>query len=451
LTWSAGRRWTSPTLSSAGGIPRELKNSALRRPGPDPPPQTLLLYHVGMPAKPDRGRLFGDLAVVVAAGALVVACGTTATSAPASTDLRGAPAARPPSTTTWPSDPATQPATAGPPLQPPRPLSPFPGPAIPGQGIWSPAGREVASRPAVYQTALVPGGTQSAGIAWMDTRLLAAQLYSGSLSPGGGPYKYTAPIQPSAAASLVAAFNGGFQMDAAQGGYYTEGKMVSPLRTGAASLVIYANGSVTVGEWGTDASLTPQVVAVRQNLIPLVAGGRPTAAAVSPDWGIWGNTCGATSCAASVPGIENQWRSGVGVTADGALVYVIGPALAPLQLAELLARAGVVRGMELDINPNWTVFATYDPPAGQPASASDGASLEASSIQGPATFFEASWNRDFITMSAAQGDNQPVDMVTDIDGRSSRHSGNPRRQCSRQHPHEQPQSPNGDHGNYRRC
>ena len=40
-----------------------------------------------------------------------------------------------------------------------------------------------------------------------------------------------------------------------------------------------------------------------------------------------------------------------------------GPALDPLQLAELLVRAGAVRGMQLDINPNWPVLATYDPPA----------------------------------------------------------------------------------------
>ena len=59
----------------------------------------------------------------------------------------------------------------------------------------------------------------------MDTHLLAARLYSGSKSPGGGPYRYTAPIQPTQAATLVAAFNGGFMMPAAGGGYYTQGRI----------------------------------------------------------------------------------------------------------------------------------------------------------------------------------------------------------------------------------
>jgi hypothetical protein len=235
----------------------------------------------------------------------------------------------------------------------------------------------------------------------MDTRLLSAQLYSGSKSPGGGPYRYTAPVQPAQASTLVAAFNGGFYMNQAEGGYYTEGRTVVPLVTGAASLVIYADGSVDVGAWGTDVTMTPNVVAVRQNLVPLVAGGQPTPQAASSDWQAWGATCGATSCAPTVPGVEQQWRSGVGVTADGGLVYATGPALAPLQLADLLVRAGAVRGMQLDINPDWTVFVTYDPPTpGGLATPSNGSKLVAATVQGPWTFFEPWWARDFVTMSA---------------------------------------------------
>jgi hypothetical protein len=238
----------------------------------------------------------------------------------------------------------------------------------------------------------------------MDTALLSARLYSGSKSPGGGPYRYTAPVQAAQAVSLVAAFNGGFKMADAHGGYYTEGRVIDPLVQDAASLVIYAGGRVTVGAWGTDVRMTPDVVAIRQNLLPLVADGRPTALAASADWQAWGSTCGVSSCAASVPGIEHQWRSGVGVTSDGALVYVVGPGLDPLQLAQLLARAGVVRGMQLDINPSWPVFASYAPrsPRGL-AAPSNGSKLLATTQQGPWTFFEPWWARDFITMSARLG------------------------------------------------
>ncbi|HEY6429755.1 MAG TPA: hypothetical protein VIX84_21205, partial [Acidimicrobiales bacterium] len=198
-----------------------------------------------------------------------------------------------------------------------------------------------------------------------------------------------------------AAFNGGFLMKDAQGGYYAEGRTIYPLVPGAASLVIYADGTVTVGAWGTDVGMTPAVIAVRQNLVPLVAGGQPTPQALSPDWQSWGATCAATSCGHGAPGIENQWRSATGVTADGALVYAAGPDLIPAQLAELLARAGVVRGMQLDINPNWPVFAAYAPtPPTAPAAPANGAGLQPSSVQGPSTFFNPAWARDFITLSA---------------------------------------------------
>lgn len=288
-----------------------------------------------------------------------------------------------------------------PPLPKPANLATFGVSPARADGVWRPSGRRVDGVPVVYEATLVPpGGSQPAGIAWMDTRLLAARLYSGSKSPGGGPYRYTAPVEPAGARRLVAAFNGGFLMDAAEGGYYTEGRLIDAIRRGAASLVIYTGGSVTVGAWGSDVHMTPAVVAVRQNLVPLVAGGRPTARARSADWQAWGATCGASSCAASVPGIEHQWRSALGVTSDGALVYAQGPALDPLQLADLLVRAGVIRGMQLDINPDWPVFATYDPAGEDGIAAPSNGHLLTATVRGPDTFFDASWARDFITMSA---------------------------------------------------
>lgn len=339
--------------------------------------------------------LFG--AVGLAAGAvLLAACSSTP---PSATTAATTTSSTRTSTTTAPTTTTTT-APPGPVALPaPAPLTPFVPATTPTDGTWTPAGRPVNGASAVYETRLVPpGGTADAGIAWMDTNLLRAQLYSGSKSPGGGPYLFTAPVAPAQAATLVAAFNGGFLMKDAQGGYYTEGRTIYPLVNGGASLVIRSDGSVTVGAWGSDVTMTPDVIAVRQNLFPLVAAGQPTAEASNPDWAVWGATCGVSSCSGA--GIENQWRSGAGVTANGALVYVAGPALSPLQLAQLLVRAGVVRGMELDINPSWPVYATYNPPGGGPAAPANGSSLEPASVQGPATFFTASWARDFVTMSA---------------------------------------------------
>jgi len=332
------------------------------------------------------------LTVLASLGVAVTACGT------------GNPATGPASHAPVTKVSAAASARTDPPgltLPAPVTLAVFGGAPV-GQGRWHSAGRRVRGRVAVYETTLVPpGGAQPAGLAWMDTRLLAARLYSGSMSPGGGPYRYTAPVRPAQARSLVAAFNGGFKMRDARGGYYTEGRTVVPLVRGAASLVIYANGNVRLGAWGSDVTMARDVASVRQNLAPLVADGQPTPMATTWTWRFWGSTCSATSCGQGLPGVEHQWRSGLGITADGALIYAAGPDLAPLQLAQLLIRAGAVRAMELDINPAWPVFASYAPasPDG-PAAPSNGRKLLASFDHGPDTFFTPSWPRDFITMSA---------------------------------------------------
>ncbi len=281
-------------------------------------------------------------------------------------------------------------------LPAPATIAPVVSPTIPGEGQWSPAGRPVGGVPAVYVTTLRPDPIHTSyvvGAAWMDTKLLRATLYSGSQIPAGGPYLHSAPVSPTAASTLVAAFNAGFLMAAANGGYFTDGRTVLPLRTGAASFVVYAGGAATVGSWGTDVAMTPDVVAVRQNLDLLVDHGQPVPGLSATDTTQWGATLG---------NAVYVWRSGVGVTADGALVYVGGPGLNITDLADLLARAGAVRAMELDINTDWVNFASYTPsmPTGA-ATPANGADLLPTMVGTPARYFDSWWARDFITMSAA--------------------------------------------------
>ena len=283
-------------------------------------------------------------------------------------------------------------------LPAPAAIPPVASPAIPGEGQWSPAGRLVGGVPAVYVTTLRPDPVHTSyvvGAAWMDTKLLRATLYSGSQIPGGGPYLNSAPIPPTAATTLVAAFNAGFLMSSANGGYYTDGRAVIPLRAGAASFVIRADGTATVGSWGTDVVMTSDVVAVRQNLDLLVDNGQPVAGLDATDTVRWGATLG---------NAVYVWRSGVGVTADGALVYVGGPGLNITDLADLLARAGAVRAMELDINTDWVNFASYTPSTpGGAATPQNGTDLLPNMAGTPARYFEPWWARDFITLSSATG------------------------------------------------
>jgi len=302
------------------------------------------------------------------------------------------PTAKAPSSSTVPA--AKVPAY----LSVPSPIVPIASPPVAGEGKWRPAGRTVAGIQAVYETYMRPDAVHTSvvvGVAWMDTKLLRATLYSGSTTPGGGPWQNTAPVSSQAASTLVAAFNSGFLMSNANGGYYTQGTTAYPLRQGAASFVIYRDGTATVGQWGRDISMTPDVASVRQNLDLLVDGGQPVPGLNANDATKWGFT---------LHGSVYVWRSGVGVTADGALVYVGGPDLNITDLADVLARAGAVRAMELDINTDWVNFAAYAPVSPTaPAAPTNGTDLLTNMAATPARYFESWWSRDFVTMSARSG------------------------------------------------
>jgi hypothetical protein len=283
-------------------------------------------------------------------------------------------------------------------LATPAPLRTFASPALPGEGEWSAVGRRVDGVPAVYVTTLRPDSVHTSyvvGVAWMDTKLLSATLYSGSWIPGGGPWPDTAPVRPHAGRSLVAAFNAGFLMNDANGGYYTDHKMVDPLRVGAASFVVYRNGMSNVVAWGPHDRVTSAIASVRQNLDLLVNNSKPVPGLSANDASQWGATVGNAVYVS---------RSGLGVTADGALVYVGGPGLNITDLANLLVRAGAVRAMELDINVDWVNYSYYSPstPSGLAAS-TNGTELVSSMTGTPARYFESWWARDFITMSARVG------------------------------------------------
>jgi hypothetical protein len=272
----------------------------------------------------------------------------------------------------------------------PADLVPIASPALPLEGVWQPTGKLVDGRPAVYETFLRPDAIHTSlvtGVVWMDRTLLRGALYNGLQVPGGGPWQHGARLAPSDDAAVVAAFNGGFRLDASRGGYFTEGRTVRPLVDGRASLVITRDGTVSVGQWGRGVTMTPDVVSVRQNLDLIVDGGTPVPGLITNDHGRWGATLG---------GKVFVWRSGVGVDRDGNLLYVGGPGLDITTLANVLARAGAVRAMELDINSEWVSFYTY---VGTTPADIRGVKL-LGSLQRPPDRYLRDGTRDFVAMSA---------------------------------------------------
>ncbi len=180
---------------------------------------------------------------------------------------------------------------------------------------------------------------------------------------------------------LLGAFNGGFKMNAHQGGVEVDGQVVAPLADGEASLVIDADGAAHVGVWGRDLpTLGERVESVRQNLPPLIEHGviSPTASVPSD----WGATVGGTTVVA---------RSAAGEDAQGNIVYAAGMALLPEDLATALVDVGVVDAMQLDINPTWVQADAAPSPGGPLHALVPGQNR-------PTTQFLSGWTRDFFAV-----------------------------------------------------
>ena len=242
-------------------------------------------------------------------------------------------------------------------LAAPAPVPLVVSPSLPGEGVWNPVGPTIDGVAAMYEAqfrADTVYTSQITSAVWMDPTLVRVALVPGAYEPGG-QWAQTSYVNQAQLPSVVAAFNGGFRMQDSRGGFYLDGRTSVPLRPGAASMVIYEDGRIDIGSWGSEVSMSQRVTAVLQNVVLLVDHGELAPDATYTDHRIWGATLGGNTVVA---------RSGIGVTADGALVYVAGPALTAKSLAESLQRAGAVRAMTLDINPYWVTFNFFSHPDG---------------------------------------------------------------------------------------
>jgi hypothetical protein len=234
----------------------------------------------------------------------------------------------------------------------PATLKSLAGSPIAGEGQWRVV-EKVNGEPAILTTFLRDATytSQVNGIASIDQRLVRFSLRPGTEDPGAANWGVPNYIPAGQRKGLLATFNGGFKLNSAGGGFYLNGIYHGSLVNGAASVVYYKNGSIKIGEWGRDFSLNSTIVGVRQNLKLLVDHGQVSASANSNVMTNWGATLG---------GGYYVWRSGIGITKDGRIVYVYGSALNAQDLGLLLQRAGAVEGMQLDINPAWMKFDYYE-------------------------------------------------------------------------------------------
>jgi hypothetical protein len=272
----------------------------------------------------------------------------------------------------------------------PAALGSLAGKPLPGEGQWRVL-ESVKGHPAIFGTFLRQSSTYSSyvsGIVSMDQRLVKFSLRPGSEDPGPGAWGANSDpwIPPSERLGLLATFNGGFKLNASRGGFYLNGKTHGSLANGAASVVYYKNGTIKIGTWGRGVTMSGDVAGVRQNLKLIVDGGQVPASVDSNVQSAWGSTLG---------GGYYVWRSGLGVTRDGRAIFVYGPALNVRQLATLLARAGAVEALQLDINPAWTSYEYY---RGKPADPTPHAMLPNQS--GSVDRYYGVYSRDFTAVFA---------------------------------------------------
>jgi len=262
--------------------------------------------------------------------------------------LSGQPAAAP-----WTSS-NTSSSSAPSAHMPLTPIAPLITPALPGEGVWTTDGLPppVSGQPALAAKAFVrPDPSRPYAVATLlqfDLHFLSLHLVAGKTEPGGPLGHYGTGAIPAAdqqGDALVAAFNGGFKYADGHYGLMAQGAVYVPPQTGAATIAMTTTGQVLLDAWGRDPRLSDtsrNLVAYRQNAALLIDHGQlnPLTSDGAAWGGVWLNKAA-------------TWRSGLGLTDHGALLYAGGDSLTAATLGRALQAAGAVMAMQTDINPRW--------------------------------------------------------------------------------------------------
>jgi hypothetical protein len=301
-------------------------------------------------------RVLGVLVVVMLAVA-----GVAVAEVAFSGDTSGTSAA-PPSSTDAPTVAVSSVSTptSSPPPKPPPPMRPprvrgLTGPPAVGNGRWVPVERWASGPPAVFLTTFRPDRADpstTAYAAWFRSSHTQLALYPGYQGPGPSTLPRGPEMVPwTARRRLLATFNSGFYEADSAGGFYVHRELFHPMIRGLATVVQYRDGRVDVLRWDGGARPGANIVVARQNLPLFVDRGRANRSLdVSERWGL------------TLHGAPAVWRTALAVDRSGNLIYLAAANQTAPSLAKLLIRVGAVRGMQLDINPEWPILVTYAGP-----------------------------------------------------------------------------------------
>lgn len=191
------------------------------------------------------------------------------------------------------------------------------------------------------------------------------------------------------AEGVVGAFNGAFKLSAKAGGLKVGDKTLAPFYKGYGTVAIDVDGNVRIFPWNVGrqpVNFAP--VIVRQNLPLMVDHGKVTSTAQNSSWTIWG---------ATLHGTVGQSRTALGVDTRGNVIYVaaVKPCL-PVTIAQAMVQAGVMTGIEMDINPYWPILGMSTSPLLKPTG--NFAYSLPGSMHNPKVFLDG-WIRDFFSVS----------------------------------------------------
>ena len=250
----------------------------------------------------------------------------------------------------------------------PVPASPTPTPwapaslaakgSLPGEGVWTPYLYDPSGNAVAFRTFLQPDPQRPyvvVALVAFDLSQTRLHYVLGSIepyNPDSPKRSGKIPEGDRAAGRLLATFNGGFKATHGHFGAMSDGITALPARDGLGTLAIYPDGSVRIGEWGSEIDPNGDYLAWRQNGPLVIHDGAINPLIYNNDPKDWGYT---------VDDVSPTLRSGIAISADGStLYYIAGPHMTMQALAESMLAAGASNGMQLDINNFWVHFVAID-------------------------------------------------------------------------------------------
>ena len=233
---------------------------------------------------------------------------------------------------------------------PPR-IAPVFAHPLPGEGVWRGTGPTIKGHSPVLVTTFrteVDYPRIVAYVAWFDRASTSIAYYPGRYEPPSAPNRGPMMVPFDQRSRLLATFNSGFIYRDGKNGSTIGGTMYEPLKQGLATMIAYRDGRVDIKSWTGGPVAGKQIAFARQSLPLIVDNGR-----LSPalnDSTQWGYTLG---------NAVRVWRTGAGIDRRGNLIYAAADYQTVTSLAKILQRAGAVRAMQLDINPEWPTLNAY--------------------------------------------------------------------------------------------